>query len=128
MPSDLVVRVCLNTAETDPYRLVNLIMPYPVFNQMGPQHHIVAWPAALATLANRGFAADSQTLIPSAIERPKDVTALSCSSRGICGAVVLASLAAGMVPVIKVMPDKGPVFMMVVIGASFPEMGSCAKC
>ena len=96
LPSELVARVCLNTAETDPYRLANLIMSHPVFNQMGPQFHIVAGPAALAALANGGFAADKQTLISSAIERLKDIPALSCSSRGICGAAAGAGVFASL--------------------------------
>lgn len=97
VPSELVARVCLNSSETDPYKMANLILSHHYFNQMGPQFHIVAGPVIIAALANQGFIGSKAQMIPEAVERLKDVPALACSSRGICGAAAGAGAAVSLI-------------------------------
>jgi len=96
VPSELVARVCENSLETDPIALADLIISHPVFNQMGPQYHVVTGPVLVTMLANIGKIPDKRKVIAEAIERSKNVPALSCAQRGVCGAAVGAGVAVAM--------------------------------
>lgn len=93
VPSDLVSMVCGESAEADPFGLARLILSHPVFNQMGPQYHVVPGPVLVAVLANRGKIADKKTALAEAVERSQAVPELSCAKRGLCGAAVGAGVA-----------------------------------
>jgi hypothetical protein len=93
VPSELVARVCRESAETDPFALARLVSSHPHFNHMGPQYHVVPGPVLATVLANMGRIADKKTALAEAIERSRAVPELSCAQRGMCGAAVGAGVA-----------------------------------
>lgn len=82
----VVERVCEGTRETDPSRIVNLIMKHPMAVMHSPQHHIVVAPAALAALRNRGVIELKPGRLASAIQRTQGIPLGACGTRGECGA------------------------------------------
>ena len=102
LPSELMARVCGNSKESDPCALADLLQSHPVFNQMGPQYHVVTGPVMVTVLANLCKLPDKQRAIADAIERSKDVPALACAQRGVCGAAASAGTA------IALLTNAGP--------------------
>lgn len=96
VPSELTARVCENSSAIDPIALADLITSHPVFNQMGPQYHVVTGPVLVTVLANMGKTPDKRCAIAEAIERSKNVPALACAQRGMCGAAVGTGVAAAL--------------------------------
>lgn len=83
---EVVERVCEGSKETDPSRIVNLIMKHPMSIMHSPQHHIIITPAILAALRNSGIREITPGRLNSAIERTKGIPMGSCGLRGECGA------------------------------------------
>jgi hypothetical protein len=83
---EVVVRVCQGSRETDPSKIVNLIMKHPMAIMHSPQHHIMVTPAVLSTLQNAGLYSLKPGRLASAIERTKGIPMGSCGTRGECGA------------------------------------------
>lgn len=85
---ELIERVCRNTKETDPLRLVNLIMHHPAIPMHSAHHHYLITPIVLTVLANLGQYRLKAGRIKSAIKRTADIPYAVCGSRGDCGAAV----------------------------------------
>lgn len=84
----VVERVCEGSRETDPVRIVNLIMKHPMAVMNSPQHHILVAPAALSALRNGGQLSFQPGRLMSAVERSQGIPLGACGSRGECGAAV----------------------------------------
>lgn len=83
---EVVERACEGTTETDPSRIVNLIMKHPMAVMHSPQHHIVVAPAFLAAMRNGGLRQFGTGRLSATIERTKGIPLGSCGMRGECGA------------------------------------------
>lgn len=103
---DLVERVCENSKETDPYKIVNLIMKHPMSIMHSPQHHIMVTPAFLSALRNSGKYNFGPGRIASAIERTKGIPLGSCGSRGECGAATSVGALVSILTKATFMKDK----------------------
>ena len=84
----VVERICEGSRETDPSKIVNLIMKHPMSVMHSPQHHIIVTAAVLAAMRNSGLHPLAQGRIASAIERTKGIPLASCGTRGECGAAI----------------------------------------
>lgn len=84
----VVERVCEGSHETDPSKIVNLIMKHPMSVMHSPQHHVIVTAAVLAAMRNNGLHPLTQGRIASAIERTKGIPLASCGTRGECGAAI----------------------------------------
>ncbi len=82
----VVIRVCEGSKETDPSKIVNLILKHPMAVMHSPQHHIVVTPAFLSALRNSGIRLLSSGRLSSAIERTQGIPLGACGTRGECGA------------------------------------------
>lgn len=83
---NVVERVCEGSYETDPFKIVNLIMKHPMSVKHSPQHHIIVAPAFLAAMRNAGIRQLSPGRLSSTIERTKGIPLGACGTRGECGA------------------------------------------
>jgi hypothetical protein len=85
---EAVERICAGSHETDPARIVNLIMKHPMSVMHSPQHHILVTAAVLAALGNTGQKSIPTGRLTAAIERTKGIPLASCGTRGECGAAI----------------------------------------
>lgn len=82
----VVERVCEGSRETDPARIVNLIMKHPMAVMHSPQHHVMVAPAVLAALRNKDTLELKPGRLASAIQRTQGIPLGACGARGECGA------------------------------------------
>lgn len=82
---EIIERLCVATTNPDPLEIVDLIMKHPVFNQHGPEHHLLVAPTILAALRNQGCSV-RKGAIRAALRRMGDIPVGVCGTRGDCGA------------------------------------------
>lgn len=102
----LVERVCEGSRETDPIKIVNLIMKHPMSIMHSPQHHIMVTPAILAALRNSGQRPLAPGRLSTAIERTKGIPLGACGMRGECGAATSVGALVSILTGASFMKDK----------------------
>lgn len=100
---DVIERVCLASASTDPVALATGLMRHPSLKLHGPEHHFLVPAVLLSALANaRGTPEAKAGLLTEARRRADAVPGGFCGFQGACGAGVgvgiFASLATGATP------------------------------
>lgn len=104
--SEIIERVCLNTKQTNPIEIANLIMKHPSFNQYGVEHHELVAPVVLAAIRNANGADVSNGKLKAAIKRGSKIPYGACGTMGTCGACVSAGIAMGIITGSNYLKDK----------------------
>lgn len=105
-PEQLVKKACEASSETDPMRVVILLMKHPAMPMHGPEHHYLVGCAMLTALKNLGkFEIDSSTF-DTAIGMGKQILYGSCSRWGVCGAAAAVGTTVSIVTHADMMSDK----------------------
>lgn len=104
--TEIIERVCLNTKQTNPIEIANLIMKHPTFNQYGVEHHELVAPVVLAAIRNANGADVSNGKIKAAIKRGSKIPYGACGTMGTCGACVSAGIAVGIITGSNYLKDK----------------------
>ena len=86
---ELIFRICLDHAETDPIALSGRIMHHPSVKMHGPEHHFLV-PAVLLTCYYnlKGDPAQKRRKLESARKRSAHILGGFCGSHGTCGAAM----------------------------------------
>ena len=98
----VILAVCRNTPEKNPYAILRQLMEQPCIHMHGPEHHILVGAALLAAFRNCGGQVDLDTALPEMVRRGKQVPGGACGAWGCCGAGVstgiFVSLVTGTTP------------------------------
>ncbi|MHC4944855.1 MAG: DUF5714 domain-containing protein [Planctomycetota bacterium] len=84
-PIEAIKTICLESRETDLYKLMEEIRSHPSFSMHGPEHHALVPGVILAAYRNLGGEVNDLQIL-SAIERGGLVPGGACGFLGICGA------------------------------------------
>jgi hypothetical protein len=117
-PETLVRKVCAVTKETDPMKVVLLLMKHPAVQMHGPEHHYIVSCALLAALRNLGTFEINDSALDEAIRRGRKVLLASCGLWGVCGAAAGVGIALSIATKANVLSDRERTLSMEAVSES----------
>ena len=117
-PETLVRKVCGTTKETDPMKVVLLLMKHPALQMHGPEHHYLVSCVLLAALRNLGRFEINDSALDEAITRGKRVLLGSCGLWGVCGTAAGVGIALSIATKANMLSDKERTLSMEAVSES----------
>ena len=117
-PETLVRKVCGATKETDPMKVVLLVMKHPALQMHGPEHHYLVSCALLAALRNLGRFDINDSAFDEAIRRGRKILLASCGLWGVCGAAAGVGIALSIATKANMLSDKERTLSMEAVSES----------
>ena len=121
-PETLVRKVCGATKETDPMKVVLLLMKDPALQMHGPEHHYVVSCALLAVWRNLGTFEINDSALDEAIRRGRKVLLASCGLWGVCGAAAGVGIALSIATKANMLSDKERTLSMESVSESLAKI------
>jgi len=85
--NDIIFTTCIESKETNPFKLANQLFLHPSVKMHGPEHHFLV-PAVLLACYHNKRNEDKSKNMQLARQRSADVPGGSCGYHGVCGAAI----------------------------------------